>query len=237
MPFRIGSPTPSMAKLVERQMRNWELAKTQRSPSEVSGRTQVEDFVCISREVGADAESICAVLGERLGWPVFDKEILGAMAGDDAIRRQIYASMDERDMGWCEESLRALVQPEFVKNDYFHKLTETVLSLARQGSGIFLGRGADLILPQETGVRVRVVAPPAARIQRFAAICGIVAHAARTEIRRLEEDRAAFIRRHFHIDSADPGRFDLVINLARISTTRAVELIMAARTAVKAGPD
>ncbi len=58
---------------------------------------------------------------------------------------------------------------------------------------------------------------------------GVSVDEARKEIQRLEEERAAFIRQHFRVDVHDPERFDLVINLARISTIQAVDLIESAR--------
>lgn len=224
-----GPTILTIAKLVERQMRNWELARSQRTQSEIENRPGVEAFVSISRDIGAGANRVGVMLGERLGWPVFDKEILHAMAGDDATRERIYASMDERDIGWCEETLRALMQPEFVKNDYFHQLTKTLLSLARQGSAVFIGRGADLILPRETGLRVSIVAPLAARVKRVAERRGVSDEVARKEIQLLEAERAGYIRQHFDVDVHDPERFDVVINLARISTTQAVDIIESAR--------
>ena len=113
------SHNPTAAKLVERQMRNWELARAQRLSVPAPQREEVEDFIAISRNAGAQGKVVAAELGEKLGWPVFGREILDVMAGDDDLRRQIYASMDERDLSWYEETLRALMQPEFVKNDYF----------------------------------------------------------------------------------------------------------------------
>ena len=147
MSSRMISNNPAIARLVERQMRNWELGRDQRLDSTLPGTSRVEEFVCVSRQVGTAGEEVAQALGDRLGWPVFDREILDAMAGDDTVRRQIYESMDSRDLSWWEETLRSLMQSEFVRNDYFKKLTETLLSLARQGSCVFLGRGADLLLP------------------------------------------------------------------------------------------
>ncbi len=229
------SGDPALAKVAERQMRNWELARTQRLTVPETQRKEVEDFVCVSRSVGAGGNEVASTLGERLGWPVFDKEILDLMAGDNELRRQVYASMDERDLSWCEETLRLLIQPEFVKNDYFHRLTETVLSLARQGHGVFLGRGTDLILPKGVGFRVRLVAPPEQCAQRFARRLALTGEQAREEINRLEQERAEFIRHHFAIDPGEPTRYDLIINLAQFSPTQVVELILAARQAAGIG--
>jgi len=229
MPGKLGATNTVLARLVERQMRNWELARAQRQDVPVEQRAVVGDFVAISREVGAGGRTVATLLGERLAWPVFDKEILNKMAGDDGLRRQIYDSMDERDIGWVEESLRSLMQPEFVRNDYLHRLTQTVLSLARQGGGVFLGRGSDRILPPDRGLRVRLVAPLEVRAQRYAERERRSLGDARDEIARIGKDRMEFVHRHFGIDSTDPTRYDLVINTAKLSPATAVDLIVAAR--------
>lgn len=232
-----GKPAhdPTLAKLVERQMCNWELSRAQRQTIPSAKRSEVEDFLTISRCVGIDGKSVAAALGSMLGWPVFDKEILHVMAGDDEIRQRIYESMDERDLSWCEEALRAVTEPEFIKNDYFHRLTDTVLSLARQGCAIFLGRGSDLILPRSVGFRVRLVAPTEWRVARFARERGMAADEAREEVAQLEHERSEFIRHHFHVDANDPSRYDVVINMARFTTEQTVDLILAARSKPRPG--
>ncbi|UCE61491.1 MAG: cytidylate kinase-like family protein [Phycisphaerales bacterium] len=216
-------------RLVEKQMRNWELARAQRLTVPKEDRKEVEDFIAISRLVAAGGKEVAAKLGEALGWPVFDKEILDVMAGDDTIRRQVYDSMDERDLGWYEEVLRSLAQSEFVRNDYFNRLTQTVLSISRQGHGVYLGRAADLILPRDRGLRVRLVAPFAQRVQAFADQHKLSADTAKVELERVENERAEFAKAHFGIDYNDPTRCDLTINLDRLSITDAVGLILTTR--------
>lgn len=222
-------------RIFERQMRNWELARNQHLAEKAETRGEVADFICISRELATGAMEIAARIGQQLSWPVFDKEILQVMAGDDAVRERIYASMDERDLSWSEQVLRSLMEPAFVRDDYFHKLSKTILLLARKGSAVFVGRGADLILPRDKGLRVRIVAPRAERLRRLATQQGLSEAKARDELRRLEEERAVFIRHHFGLDAADPARHDLVINLARISPTQAADVILAVRTILHPG--
>jgi cytidylate kinase len=229
MPGRLRSAGSALARAVEKQMRNWELAKAQRRTVPEPRRPEVEDFIAVSRQVGAGGRSISELLGERLGWPVFDKEILQAMAGDDTIRREIYASMDERDIGWYEETLRSLIQREFVKNDYFHRLTQTVLSIARQGHGVFLGRGIDLILPRRVGFRVRLVAPKEACVKNYAERHQIPLEQAEADVPRIEAEREEFIRRHFQVEADEPTRWDLVVNTGKFAFAQATDLILDAR--------
>ena len=224
-----GGNDPILSKVAERQIRNWELSRQQRLSVPAPQRKEVEDFIAIARNFGAGAKEVAALLAERLGWPIFDYEILGLMAGDDALRRQIYASMDERDIGWYEETLRSLMQPGFVKNDYFSKLTETVLSIARQGHAIFIGRGAGLILPQGVGFRVGLVAPRDMCVETVAQRTGVSPEQAGAEVDRLEQERAEFARRHFNVDATDPRRNDMTINMQHCTREHAVELILRAR--------
>jgi hypothetical protein len=223
----------SAAKLVERQMRNWELARAQRPSTASPVRTEVEEFIAISRAVGAGGLEVATGLGEALRWPVFDREILEIMAGDDELRRQIYASMDERDMGWCEETLQVLLRPEFIKNDYFRRLTETVLTLARQGNAVFLGRGADLILPLHIGFRIRLVASLETCAANYAKRHSLLPEDAKKEIARVERERDEFIQRHFQAEPADQTRHDLTLNLDRFTAEQAVDVVLHAREAFR----
>lgn len=219
---------PAVSKLVDQQMRNWELARRQRPEGPARARRAVEDFICISRMVGIGDE-VATGVGARLAWPVFDKQLLDAMAGDDRLRRQIYDSMDQRDLGWWEEALNPLLRGSpAVRNDYFHRLCETLLSLARQGSAVFVGRGADRLLPADHGLRVRLIAPLRLRVRSHAQAAGCSLEEARRAIVRIENERHGFLRRHFQVDATDPLRHDLVVNLERCSAEQAVELVLAA---------
>lgn len=228
MAKRTSSIDPAISRLIERQMRNWELARSQRPSGQKAPPKAVEDFITVSRLAGAGGKAVAALLGQRLGWPVFDKEILNVMAGDDTLRSRIYAAMDERDITWCEETLRTLLQPN-IKNDYFHRLTDTILSLARQSNAVFLGRGADLVLPPRVGLRVHLVGPREQRISRYAHDRGVSNEQAITDVARLDAERAAFLQAHFGPRSTDPARYDMVLNLGRITPEHAADLIVSAR--------
>ena len=226
MPSRNPSQKPDIARLIEKQMRNWELSRSQQpAAAQAPPAQQVEDFVTVSRMVGAGGRQVAAELGERLQWPVFDKEILQTMAGDDHVRTRLYEALDERDIGWLEHTLRWLVEGGFDKGHYFHRLGETVLALARRGHAVFLGRGADLFLPRERGLRVELIAPPEYCAKRIAERDKISEALARAEVDRIQQDRMDFLRSHFGKSCERPTRHDLILNTAYITVPHAVELI------------
>lgn len=217
-----------LARIVEKQMRNWELARSQRPSAPASGGPSVAHFVTISRMVGAGGRQLALALGERLNWPIFDQEILQAMAGDDQVRRRLFHELDERDQGWIEDTLRWVYEGQFGRDAYFARLSETVLALARQGPAIFLGRGVDLILPREYGLRVYLVATFEDCANRLAARDGISPALARAEVDRIQHERSDFLRQHFGKRASEPARHDLVLNTSRFSLAEARDLVTAA---------
>ncbi|MHC4443846.1 MAG: cytidylate kinase-like family protein [Planctomycetota bacterium] len=215
-------------KIVERQIRNWEIARAQKLEAGSSDTPGVYQFVTIANMCAAGGSDVARLLAEELNWPLFDRLLLTAMAGDDQVRALIYQTMDERDLGWVETVFHGLMQDEFRKNDYFYRLTETVLCLASRGHGVYVGRSADLILPKDKGLRCKVVASRERCAQNFARKKNCSLEKARNEIDRIEKERQEFTRNHFRIDGHDPVRFDMIINLERFTIRQAVNIITSA---------
>ncbi len=232
MPGQRKGPTSAhVDRLIEKQMRNWEIARAQRADAPAAAGQGVEHFIAVSRAVGLPGFELATALHERLKWPIFDRELLQAMAGDDEYRHRVYKELDQRDVGWLEGFLRAMTQGRFSKEDYFHRMTETIVSLARKSSVVFLGRAADLILPRDVGLRVRITAPLAYRVERYAAEKELSAAEARQQITDIERERKSFFQSHFPVDIDDETRHDLIVNLEQFDLAQTVEFTMAALTA------
>jgi len=223
------SPDTSLSKIVERQMRNWEIAR-QQSFEHVQAKSEktVAPFVTVSRAVGCDGDRVAHDLAERLDWPLFDREILRHMSENDQVRKRLYEKMDQHDTSWIEHAMRNLLQGEYRREDYFTRLSETVLTLARQGPGVFLGRGVDFLLPQDRGLRVRLLAPYNQRLDAYAKKHNCDMDTAKTAITREEHERETLFAQHFGKSNQDQTRFDLLINLGRFSSQEAIEVILTA---------
>ena len=208
-------------------LRTWE--RSRREDHVGAGPPQaVQPFVTISRQVGAGGSDLAARISQRTGWALFDREILQAMAGDDSLRERLYAWMDERDISWLEGALAWIAAGKWAPHDYFPRLSRNVLALARGASAIFVGRGADLILPPGIGLRLRVIAPLEQRLESFAQRHGLDQATARREVERIDRGRSEFIQRHFHCDVDSVERHDLVLNMGRLSAEDALEVSMCA---------
>jgi hypothetical protein len=226
-----------MQRVIERQMRSWELQKAQQPAEHAAAEHRpvertVHPFVALSRMVGSGGSQIGRMVGERLGWPVFDKDLLDYIATSPETRRRMANLLDERDVGWFEEILWPVTigSRSSGRHEYFKKLCEAIFFVARQGPAVFLGRGASFILPQTAGVRVKVVASVETCIRQYAQRNQLDLAEAKARLARTERDRAAFLNAHFPARQRENESYDLIVNTDRIAPETAAEII--ARIAV-----
>ena len=179
--------------------------------------------VAVSREAGIDAGAYARAIGEQLGWPVWDHELLELVASRLGLNVSALEALDERHISRIQESVEAFLALHAVSQHTFvHHLRESMMDLAARGSCIIVGRGAPHILPPKTTLRVRLIAPLEQRIAAFRKQMGIAntAHAA-GQLEKIDRERARFVREHFHKDPLDPAAYDVVLNISRFSQATA----------------
>jgi cytidylate kinase len=186
-------------------------------------------YLIISREKGAGGNAVARLVGKRLGWQVFNNEIVDEIAQKAHVRRQLIESLDERDQATIQDIIGQLLNPrEIGTSGYLGYLKQVVLTLGHQGDVVIVGHGARFILPGQFGLCVRMVAPIEARIRRIADKARLSLDAARVEIEKTDHERVKLIRRHFGHDVTDPLSHDLMINTAAIGVEAAGEVIITA---------
>lgn len=234
MRMRAGFESRDLATAIERQLRNWELAREQRERATpeltaVKPPPPLTEFITVGRSVGCGGSTIAQLLGRRLEWPVFGRQLLQEMAANDSVRERLYRHIDERDMNWVEATLGLLMETASERYEYFHRLCHTILTLARQGPAIFLGRGADLLLPATGGLRVELTAPLQQRIERYAKRHELSHEVAANHVAEQQREREEFVRSFFSRQLANrTPRYDLTINVGQFTAPQAVELILTA---------
>jgi cytidylate kinase len=185
--------------------------------------------IALSREAGANGAEIARVIGERLGWAVYDRELLQEVAGAMGLRAGLLESVDERRQSWVQECLEAFgAAPTVSAGGYVRHLLETLLSLAAHGECVIVGRGAAQVLPAATTLRVRIVGRLEDRIEVIRQRLGIAPKEAARWVEKTDAERVRFVKDHFHKDPTDPRQYDLVLNGSRFSVTACAELVIEA---------
>jgi cytidylate kinase len=185
--------------------------------------------VALSREVGARATEVAQEIGKRLGWAVYDHELLERLASEMNVRVGLIESVDERHVSWLQEALEQVATAQHAsESSYVVPLVETVTTLATYGHCVIVGRGAAMFLPSNTVLRVRLIAPRESRIARVALRKNCDPDEAEKYVEKTDRQRIRFIKDHFHKDATDPQHYDLVINTSRVAVEDAAELIVTA---------
>jgi hypothetical protein len=183
----------------------------------------------ISREHGSGGTALAHLIGERLGWRIFDREVVEEVARCAHVREQLIASVDDRVRSRWSETARWLAEGEGVgRQTYLLFLRQVLLTLGHHGDVVIIGRGAHHVLPRKCAVCLRVVAPIDLRIKRVADREEISLEKARREVERVDAERAAFIHEAFFRDVADATEYDLVVNTGELELEAAAAVVLEA---------
>jgi cytidylate kinase len=217
-----------MAEVMARARRRWQVQQRMTKPDDtVSPPTSRAFTIAISREAGANGSAVGQLLGERLGWPVYDYELVERIANDMGLRSEFLESVDEKRMSWLQELAESFSsQSSVTESAYVRHLVETLLTLAMHGECIIVGRGANVVAPPETALRVRLVAPIWARIATVQKRRNISFGEAQRWIEKTDRDRTRFIKDHFGKEADDPHLHDLILNTQRFSLETCADIVI-----------
>ncbi|MFM7149877.1 MAG: AAA family ATPase, partial [Gemmataceae bacterium] len=191
--------------------------------------------IAISREAGSGGSNIAKELSRRLGWPLYDHELLTRISEEKGLHQKLVERLDERAMNWLEEVVESFSSsPTTSERTYLKGLLEILAGLARVGHCIIVGRGGAQILPPETTLRVRVVAPLPQRVAKIEESMHFNHDQAAKWVEHTDRDRKKFIERHFQTNPSDPLGYDLVLNTERLSMEECAAIIIKAAETMEA---
>ncbi len=220
------------AQLAERQMllRDARERATRVRPAETTEFRY--GFVTISRKNGSLGDAIARELASRLGWHVYDREIVDHIAQNSHVRQTLVERMDERAQNLIHESVQRFLTmaegPSFGAEEYHEALIRTLTYLAACKEAIIIGRGANFVLRERNGgLHLRIVASPEIRSQRLSRRWSVSPSEARQRMELLDLERRDFVRHHFRQEIDDFRFYDLVLNTDILSAGQVADSIEA----------
>ena len=194
-----------------------------------TSRAVIKPFVAITRQAGAGAWEIARSLGDDLGWKVLDRQALDAIAEEFRLDPNMLNLLDETRLSWFGESILSLLHSRLISQDaYVERLVKLVLVALSDCPAVVVGRGSTVFLPRDRGLKVRLVREEAERVALIMERLGLDETEARRWVNRTDQQRRAFVRRHFSQDPDDPLGYDLTINTGRVSLEGATKIIVQA---------
>jgi cytidylate kinase len=180
----------------------------------------------VAREFGSGGSTISRIIAERLGWRLFDREIIDEVVRLAGVDRDSAERCDERLdpvfhrflkglwQGGFEQSTAQIGDQPFDAEQMTRCARVVVEQAAAGGNCVIVGRGGQCLLSgRDDTVNVFVWAPRDARIARIHARLPKEREPERL-MDKMDRERSAFIRREFNANWCDHRLYDLIINSA-----------------------
>lgn len=215
----------TVGQIVEEQVNRWRLERKGRTEARATPVVPA-NVVTISRADGTYAERIACEVGNILGLPVYDHEIVEHIATKSEVRLETVRSLDEQAQNRLDDYMSAIFRENnFDQSEYMRSLIETIIGLWGHGPCVLIGRGANHIVYRKHRLSVRLVASLPHRIRLVHHAEGIGEEEAKRRIQRKDAEREAFVRRSFGQDIDDPVEYDLMINVTGLEEADCAALI------------
>lgn len=188
-------------------------------------------IINIGRQFGAGGLIVAHELGKRLGIPVYDKELITKAAQDSGFSVEFFEQSDEKKRLFSLSSIfvNTFSDTENYMSDrgLFKLQSQTIRSIAEQGSAVIVGRCADYILrDMECTLNVFLTSPMEVRIARIAEDRGISNEEAEHIITEADRKRAEYYNYYTFGDWGVASTYDLCIDSSILGLEGTVDLII-----------
>lgn len=221
-------PPRQIDTIVEEQVRRWQL---QRDAAQQPAESPEEPWplITVSREFGALGAHIAKRVASRLGWDYWDRELVNAVAERTGAREALIASLDEHVRSRIDEFIAHIFTGvSGTESEYVRQVGRVLHTVQRHGAAVVVGRGSQFVVKPEQALRVRIVCPHDERVAGHAKRQNLDEARAQQTVDRVENERRAFLRKHYGKDVTEPTHYDIVVNTGGLSVEGTGEVIIAA---------
>lgn len=176
-------------------------------------------IITIGRQFGSGGKAVAEELGRKLGFPVYDSELITKAAQESGFSAELFVQSDEKKRFFSLSSIFAGNLMSGESDNYMSdkKLFEiqcsTIRSIAGQGSAIIVGRCSDYVL-RDFGCTLDVflTSPSEVRAARIMERCGLTEEKALELIRSKDKGRAEYYNYYTFGDWGVASTYDLCID-------------------------
>jgi len=185
--------------------------------------------ITFSQETGSGGRKIAESVAKQLGFKFYNKELIEMIAKKSKLKKELIDSIDEKTQNTIESIVNSFLGVEAAsEHTYIKSLIWVMLSVARRGSAVFLGRGGNFIIPPDQALRVRIIAPIKVRISNSAKYehPHLSLARIRDKIMKVHLERKDFVKKYFNKDISNANYYDLVVNTQFLTLSQSTEIII-----------
>lgn len=202
--------------------------------------------IVIGRQYGSGGREIGVKLAEKLGIPLYDKDILATIAEEKGIEHERIVSMDENIQGNRLQNIGMQVGKHLLGSGYMYETDprsifsrdqvfdwqrELVKKLAAEGPCVIIGRCADYILQEDPNlISLFITAPFKSRLERIKRLHPeypkehYESHA--EVIRKTDRIRATYYNYHTDREWGDARNYHLVVDATKLGIDGTVDMLL-----------
>ncbi len=184
------------------------------------------DYITIERKYGSGGHEIAKILAKRLGYSLYDRNVVEQTCKRMGLSYDVVSGMDEKNP----------IKPIFkspgvdytsLEEKIYNTEVEIIREAAEKPGCIFVGRCASEILKDKKCLRVFITADTDFRMDRTINVEKIEPGKAEEVMKSFDKKREKFFTTHSGEKWGSPEYFDLIINSANVGEEGAVALLEA----------
>lgn len=176
-------------------------------------------FITFSRKMGTNGTEIAKQVALKLGYKFYDTEAIDHAAREMGFLQSV-KEINEKPPSLFQ---RLFSQRPIIDLD---RLNSVIYELAKEGNAVFLGRGSHILLKAfNCALHIRVTASIEKRVQNLMER-GFRREAALRAIEQTDHERSSFAKFAFGVDWENPGLYDVILNMDKLSVPLAVNTVI-----------
>ena len=196
-------------------------------------------MLTLSHQYGSGGSLIAQDLGQRLGWKVWDKEIVQTIAAQQNVAEGYVENKDERVGSFIErvvgffgvggfETAYNIPPPLRLSDAQLARLTRGIIEdVAKEGNAIIVGRAGNCILADRPNtLHVFVFASMEVRIKRAMEVAKLTRAEAEQRIAGMDKIRTDYVHSFYQADWRDPQGYHLQLDSGQWGEKGVTDLIM-----------
>jgi cytidylate kinase len=205
--------------------------------------------ITIGRQYGAGGETIGAIVAQRLGAELVDRQIFEEIAvrldlSQDEVERheeaagsllnRVLQALGGASVEFAAPPEAAAWTPPYsdpaldTRNAVLKVTQEVIREAARTGNAVIVGRGAGYVLldhPRVLNVFIR--ASESVRVEHVRQLQSLNEEQARKRLKQIDANRGAYIRQVYNHDWLHPSHYHMVLDSGRLGYERTADAIVA----------
>lgn len=228
---RLRRAPRSAEEVIERQIYRWDTRRAAAAEGEEEAGHEGQQavrlpVVAFQPQFCSGSRLISEVLQSRLDYEIFGYRLIDKVAEDLDLSPRIVDRLDQRAKSAISAMIEGMRQGRTInRQEYFESLVRVVRALVVQGGVILIGRGSPLMVERNEGLRIRLVAPFDKRVENIKAFYGLDDETATDRLNTGDHERAGFIHQYFDAGIDDLNRYDITMNMDRLTPTAGADVI------------